>query len=33
MHIKTLSPLALKFGIGNYTCNWGVRIWGLYETE
>ncbi|MDO8897293.1 MAG: MEDS domain-containing protein [Bacteroidales bacterium] len=33
MHIKTSNQPGLKLGIGNYTCNWGVHMCGLYETE
>ncbi|PRY99955.1 MEDS domain-containing protein [Marinilabilia salmonicolor] len=33
MHIKTSDQEKLKLGLGNYTCNWGVHICGLYETE
>ncbi len=33
MHIKTSNQPKLKLGIGDYTCNWGVHICGLYETE
>lgn len=33
MHIKTSKQLEFKLGIGDYTCNWGVHICGLYETE
>lgn len=33
MHIKTSNQAELKLGIGDYTCNWGVHICGLYETE
>lgn len=33
MHIKTSDQEQLQLGIGNYTCNWGTHICGLYETE
>ena len=33
MHIKTSDQESLKMGFGNYTCNWGLHIAGLYETE
>lgn len=33
MHIKTSNQPELKLGIGDYTCNWGIHICGLYETE
>ncbi len=33
MHIKTSDQEVLHLGIGNYTCNWGLHICGLYETE
>ena len=33
MHIKTSEQEELKLGFGNYTCNWGVHIAGLYESE
>lgn len=33
MHIKTSEMEKLKLGIGNYSCNWGTHICGLYETE
>lgn len=33
MHIKTSDQPALKLGIGDYTCNWGIHVCGLYETE
>lgn len=32
MHIKTSNQETLKMGFGNYTCNWGLHIAGLYET-
>jgi hypothetical protein len=33
MHIKTSNQETLNLGFGNYTCNWGLHIAGLYETE
>ncbi|MBN2263842.1 MAG: MEDS domain-containing protein [Prolixibacteraceae bacterium] len=33
MHIKTSDQEKLVLGIGNYTCNWGVHICGLYEND
>jgi hypothetical protein len=33
MHIKTSDQEKLGLGIGGYTCNWGVHICGLYESE
>jgi hypothetical protein len=33
MHITTSNQEVLHLGIGNYTCNWGTHICGLYETE
>ncbi|MCF8357741.1 MAG: MEDS domain-containing protein [Prolixibacteraceae bacterium] len=33
MHIHTSNQQKLKLGIGEYTCNWGVHICGLYESE
>lgn len=33
MHITTSQQPALSLGFGSYTCNWGVHICGLYETE
>lgn len=33
MHITTSNQPELKLGIGDYTCNWGAHICGLYETE
>jgi len=33
MHIKTSKQEPLEMGFGNYTCNWGLHIAGLYETE
>lgn len=33
MHIQTSHQESLNLGIGNYTCNWGVHIAGLYENE
>ena len=33
MHIKTSEMEKLMLGIGQYSCNWGTHICGLYETE
>ncbi len=33
MHIKTSDQPSLKLGFGDYTCNWGTHICGLYQTE
>jgi hypothetical protein len=33
MHIKTSDQEKLEMGFGGYTCNWGLHICGLYETE
>jgi len=33
MHIQTSNQPKLKLGIGDYICNWGSHICGLYETE
>ena len=33
MHIHTSEQDSLDLGFGNYSCNWGVHICGLYETE
>ena len=33
MHIHTSDQEKLTLGIGNYTCNWGTHICGLYENE
>jgi hypothetical protein len=33
MHIKTSNQEKLNMGFGGYTCNWGLHICGLYETE
>jgi hypothetical protein len=32
MHIKTSEQEKMTLGIGDYTCNWGTHICGLYET-
>lgn len=32
MHIQTSDQPVLDMGFGNYTCNWGLHIAGLYET-
>ncbi len=33
MHIKTSEQEKLELGFGGFTCNWGVHMCGLYETE
>ena len=33
MHIKTSDQEEFKIGFGDFTCNWGAHICGLYETE
>ena len=33
MHIKTSDQKELNMGFGGYTCNWGLHICGLYETD
>ncbi len=33
MHIKTSDQEELMLGIGNYSCNWGAHICGLYENQ
>lgn len=33
MHIRTSDQDSLELGFRNYSCNWGVHICGLYETE
>ncbi|MDC7234028.1 MAG: MEDS domain-containing protein [Spirochaetales bacterium] len=33
MHIQTSEMNKMILGIGNYSCNWGTHICGLYETE
>lgn len=33
MHIKTSNQEILNLGFGGYTCNWGMHVCGLYETE
>jgi hypothetical protein len=33
MHIKTSDQPVLELGFGDYICNWGVHMAGLYETE
>ncbi|MFH2060245.1 MAG: MEDS domain-containing protein [Pseudomonadota bacterium] len=33
MHIHTSEQDSLDLGFGNYSCNWGLHIYGLYETE
>ncbi len=32
MHIATSKQEAMNLGFGNYTCNWGTHMCGLYET-
>lgn len=32
MHFHTSDQARLSLGIGDYSCNWGVHIAGLYET-
>ncbi len=33
MYIKTSDQESMQLGIGNYSCNWGTHICGLYESE
>ena len=33
MHIKTSDQEEFQMGFGDYTCNWGLHMCGLYETE
>jgi hypothetical protein len=33
MHIHTSDLDTLSLGFGGYTCNWGVHMCGLYETD
>ncbi|MBN2005404.1 MAG: MEDS domain-containing protein [Anaerolineae bacterium] len=33
MYVRTSDQAMLELGFGDYTCNWGVHICGLYETE
>lgn len=33
MYIKTSEQESFKIGFGGYTCNWGLHMCGLYETE
>ncbi len=33
MHIKTSDQEQLSIGFGGYSCNWGLHMCGLYETE
>jgi hypothetical protein len=33
MHIQTSNQEKFKLGFGDYTCNWGLHMCGLYETE
>ncbi|MFW5830799.1 MAG: MEDS domain-containing protein [Prolixibacteraceae bacterium] len=32
MHLSTSKQEKLELGFGNYSCNWGIHIAGLYET-
>ncbi len=33
MHIKTSDQEVLQLGIGDYSCNWGLHMCGLYESD
>jgi hypothetical protein len=33
MHVQTSNLAPLSLGFGGYTCNWGVHMCGLYETD
>jgi hypothetical protein len=33
MHFTTSNQESMELGFGNYTCNWGTHVCGLYETE
>jgi hypothetical protein len=33
MHFRTSDQEIMLLGIGDYSCNWGTHICGLYETE
>jgi hypothetical protein len=33
MHFQTSDQEKLNLGFGGYTCNWGLHICGLYETD
>lgn len=33
MHVHTSNLKSLSLGFGGYTCNWGVHMCGLYETD
>ncbi len=33
MYIKTSDQEKMQLGIGDYSCNWGAHICGLYESE
>jgi hypothetical protein len=33
MHVQTSTLAKLSMGFGGYTCNWGVHMCGLYETD
>lgn len=32
MHVQTSAQAPLRLGIGEYCCNWGTHLCGLYET-
>ena len=33
MHLRTSDQEVMKLGFGDYTCNWGTHICGLYEND
>lgn len=33
MHIKTSDQPIMTLGVGDYQCNWGLHVAGLYETD
>lgn len=33
MHVQTSTLPRMSMGFGGYTCNWGVHMCGLYETD
>jgi hypothetical protein len=33
MYIKTSNQEPFRIGFGDYTCNWGLHICGLYESD
>ena len=33
MHIQTSNQEVFSIGFGDYTCNWGLHMCGLYETQ